>query len=92
MRLKIQSIIVFIILALTLLSPGSSLPQKTGKTVPRSGEAAHSACPLSPKGKGKQLGVCKHCGCRMQYSDEDMEKMCHACKCGKKEKECVYHH
>src|SRR5579872_5978406 len=46
------------------------------------------ACKV-PKGKGSNKGVCKHCGCRMRFSDEDAEKTCTYCKCGVKHKECL---
>lgn len=76
---------------LLLFNMGFSESDKGKPTVPPV-KAIHDACKLPPKGKGDDHGVCKHCGCRIQYSKDDMEKTCTACKCGKKTKECIYHH
>jgi hypothetical protein len=47
-------------------------------------------CKIS-HGNGNIKGICRHCGCHMKISKEDLEKECTYCKCAKLMKECLYH-
>lgn len=75
--------------SLTLSDTQKKTPPAPGdacKMPPASGDA----CKISPADGKEKVCVCKHCGCRMKYSEKDLDKKCTACKCGKKIRECIF--